>query len=467
MIILGISDSIESHACILKDGKLIGAVAEERFSRLKSDTGYPKKSIDSLLNYLKIKPIEIDKVVFAGFDNGIFQTIYKPNAKFSVFDWIKQNDLFWKPKLYMNQNLNEYDDFKIWEKEFKEIKKDIYYPMINKIKKSSKNSKNFLKIFNDQRIKTVTKHLKLSKKKISVVRHETCHQIYGYYTQQNKTKNPIILTLEGGGDDSSATISFKKKLGIFEKYKTNEAMMGRLYRYITLLLGMKPGQHEYKVMGLAPYGSKYHGIRALEFFRKFNSIKNYKIKNSRVFKDCYYASKKSLEGERFDGIAWGLQTYLEEFLTKWVTNCIKHFKKKEIILSGGVAQNIKAIKSLSENKKVKSVWAGPISGDGSLAIGAVWHEAEKYEKKKITFLNNIYLGTKIDNDEILKELRRIKNNFIIKKNVSNLKIARWISKGFIIARCKGRMEFGQRALGNRSILADPRFIQSVEKILCN
>ena len=169
MIILGISDSIESHACILKDGKLIGAVAEERFSRLKSDTGYPKKSIDSLLNYLKIKPIEIDKVVFAGFDNGIFQTIYKPNAKFSVFDWIKQNDLFWKPKLYMNQNLNEYDDFKIWEKEFKEIKKDIYYPMINKIKKSSKNSKNFLKIFNDQRIKTVTKHLKLSKKKFRLL----------------------------------------------------------------------------------------------------------------------------------------------------------------------------------------------------------------------------------------------------------------------------------------------------------
>ena len=74
----------------------------------------------------------------------------------------------------------------------------------------------------------------------------------------------IILTLEGGGDDSSATISFKK-IGDFEKYKTNEAMMGRLYRYITLLLGMKPGQHEYKVMGLAPYGSKYHGIRALEF----------------------------------------------------------------------------------------------------------------------------------------------------------------------------------------------------------
>ena len=464
MIILGISDSIESHACVLKDGKLIGAVAEERFSRLKSDTGYPKKSIDYLLKYLKIRSTEIDKVVFAGFDNGIFQTIYKPNAKFSVFDWVKQNDLYWKPKLYQNKKLSEYDDFKIWEKVFKDIKKDIYYPMISKIKKSKKNPKNFVKIFNDHRIKTVIKHLKIHRKKISVVRHETCHQIYGYYSQQNIITNPIILTLEGGGDDSSATISFKKKIGIYEKYKTNEAMMGRLYRYITLLLGMKPGQHEYKVMGLAPYGTPYHGTRALNFFRKFNSILNYKIKNLRIFKDCYYSSKKHLEGERFDGIAWGLQTYLEEFLQKWITNCVKHFKRKDIILSGGVAQNIKAIKCLSENKKVNSVWAGPISGDGSLAIGAVWHEAEKHESKKIKFLKDIYLGTEIENNDILKELKRIKNKFIIKKNISNLKIASWISKGFIIARCKGRMEFGQRALGNRSILADPRYFQSVEKI---
>ena len=121
MIILGISDSIESHACILKDGQLIGAVAEERFSRLKSDSGYPKKSIDYLLKYLNIKSKDIDKVVLAGFDNGIFQAIYKPNAKFSVFHWIKQNELFWKPKLYYNKKINEYDDFKIWEKEFKDF----------------------------------------------------------------------------------------------------------------------------------------------------------------------------------------------------------------------------------------------------------------------------------------------------------------------------------------------------------
>jgi len=464
MIILGISDSIESHACILKDGKLIGAVAEERFSRLKSDTGYPKKSIEFLLKYLKISTKDIDKVVLAGFDNGIFQTIYKPNAKFSVSHWIKQNELYWKKKIYHNEELNEYDDFKIWEKEFKDLKRDIYYPMIVKLKKLKKTPKNFLKVFNDQRKATIYKHLKISEDKIFTVRHETCHQFYGYYSQQQIKNNPIILTLEGGGDDSSATISFKEKIGIKEVYKTNDAMIGRLYRYITLLLGMKPGQHEYKVMGLAPYGSEYHGHRSFNFFKKFNKILNYKIINPKSYKDCYYSSKSNLEGERFDGIAWGLQKYLEYFLTKWTTNCIKFFKKKDIIFSGGVAQNIKAIKSLSENNKIRSIWAGPISGDGSLAIGAAWCYGEKYEEKKITFLDNIYLGTEIKDDDIKKELKKLNSKFTVKKDTPNSKIAHWISKGFIIARCKGRMEFGQRALGNRSILADPRFPESLEKI---
>ena len=100
-------------------------------------------------------------------------------------------------------------------------------------------------------------------------------------------------------------------------------MIGRLYRYITLLLGMKPGQHEYKVMGLAPYGLPYHGQRSLDHFRKYNKIKGIKILKKNFFKDCYYSSKKILQGERFDGIAWGLQTYTEEFIKKWTINCIK------------------------------------------------------------------------------------------------------------------------------------------------
>ncbi len=463
MIILGISDSIESHACLIKDGKILACISEERLTRVKSETGYPKKSIEKVLKISKIKKSEIDIVALSGYENGLFQTLYKPNSNFSVNDWIKQSKLYWEPKLLENKKLNELDDFKIWENKFKNIKKDPYYEFVKKAK-NSKN-KNFSTIFNQVRKDRISKQLNISKNKIFTFRHEDCHKYYGLLSQvQKKTKN-LIITIEGGGDDSSATISTSNSLNIKEKYKTNDAMLGRLYRYITLLLGMKPGQHEYKVMGLAPYGSEYHGKKSLNFFQKFNKIQNYKIIKSKHIKEIYSTSKKFLEGERFDGIAWGLQKYTENFLNNWISNCIKEFNLNNIILSGGVAQNIKAVKTLSENKKIKSIWCGPISGDGSLAIGAAWMASKKfYPKQKLSGLDSIYLGSYIDDKEIEKEIRRNCKNFNIIKNPKNSQIARWLAKGLIIARCKGRMEFGQRALGNRSILADPRNFDSVEKI---
>jgi len=463
LIILGISDSIESHACLIKDGVLLAAHAEERFSRLKADSGYPHNAIKEIFKLTGILPSEVDVVALAGYDNGIFQALYKPNTLFNVSDWILQNELYWKPKLYENKSLSELDDFLIWEKKFPQIKKDPYYSFIKKAKKSK--PKDYLKLFNECRKKTISEQLGIAKNKIHTFRHETCHQYYGYYSQQNFKKNALIFTLEGGGDDSSATISVVKNYEIKEKYKTNDAMVGRIYRYITLLLGMKPGQHEYKVMGLAPYGTKYHGQKSLEHFRKFNKIKGYKIEKTKIFKDVYLSSRKMLQAERFDGIAWGLQQYVEEFIEKWTLNAIKKFKISDIIFSGGVAQNIKAMKHLISLDKIKSVWTGPVSGDGSLAIGAAWIATKKLDKKhKIKKMDNIYLGTEIKSSTLKKEILKSCKKFKIVENIKNKKIAEWLSKGLIVARCRGRMEFGQRSLGNRSILADSRNYNNIDKI---
>ena len=267
-------------------------------------------------------------------------------------------------------------------------------------------------ILNEIRKNTLHKHLGIKKDKISFVRHEECHQYYGYYSQKKFRDNVLIFTIEGGGDDSSATVSIAKNGKILEKYKTNESNLGRLYRYITLLLGMKPAQHEYKVMGLAPYGSKYHGDKSLKPFKKYDKVVGTKIVNQKFFHDVYYSSKKALEGQRFDGIAWGLQTYIEQTLLKWVVNNIKKYKINNIILSGGVAQNIKAMQVLIKNKSIKSLWAGPISGDGSLAIGAVWAAHKKISKKKIIGLDTIYLGSKIQEKDIITSLRKRRKNFL-------------------------------------------------------
>lgn len=463
MIILGISDSIESHACLIKDGVLLAAHAEERFTRLKSDSGYPYNSVNKIFELTNISPKDVDIVALAGFDNGSFQSLYKPNALFDISDWILQNKLYWKPKLYDKKNFNDLDDFLIWEKKFPQIKKNPYYEFAKKAKKS--NPKNYLKIFNDCRKKVISKQIGIDKNKIFTFRHETCHQYYGYYSQQEFKKDALIFTLEGGGDDSSATISVAKNNEIKEKYRTNDAMTGRLYRYITLLLGMKPGQHEYKVMGLAPYGTRYHGQKSLDHFNKFNKLEGYKIKKTNIYKDVYLSSRDKLHGQRFDGIAWGLQKYLEDFVEEWTLNAIKKFKISDVIFSGGVAQNIKAMKHLSSLEKIKSVWAGPVSGDGSLAIGAAWMACKKFDKKNnIKKMNNIYLGTQINQLSLKKEIYRNCKDFKVIENINNKKIAKWLSRGLIIARCKGRMEFGQRALGNRSILADSRDYNNIDKI---
>jgi predicted NodU family carbamoyl transferase len=149
MIILGLCDSVESHACILKDGNLVAAISEERLSRIKADAGYPKRSIDKVLEIARLQPSDIDLVAVAGYDNGLFQSIYKPGALFSIQDWIEQNEKYWKPKLYDKKKLDEIDDFLIWKKKYPAIKKNIYKELIIKAKKN--NVKDHIRIFNEVR----------------------------------------------------------------------------------------------------------------------------------------------------------------------------------------------------------------------------------------------------------------------------------------------------------------------------
>ncbi len=462
MIILGISDSHECHACILIDGRLISAIAEERFSRIKTDQGYPKKSIEYVMKQSEIQSKDIDLVVFAGKKGGLFHTLLKPCALFSVDDWIYQNEKYWKPKLLDKINLSPLDDFNFLKDRVNNLENNPYYELVSQVKNNPKDNPHDL--LNKIRIKTVVNHIDIEENKISFIRHEECHQYYGYYSQKNFKDNVLVFTIEGGGDDSSATVSIAKERTIIEKYKTNAASLGRLYRYITLLLGMKPAQHEYKVMGLAPYGTEYHGKKSLNHFRKFDKVLKDELVNQNIFNDVYYSSKKALEGQRFDGIAWGLQTYLEETLQEWVINNITKYKINDIIISGGVAQNIKAMQTLINNESVNSIWAGPISGDGSLAIGAVWAAYNKFAKNNIKGLETIYLGSEMKKDEIDIAVQKISSKYHINESYTSKEVAEWISQGNIIARCEGKMEFGQRALGNRSILADPRKADTVERI---
>lgn len=467
MTILGISDSHESHACIVRDGVLLAAMAEERLSRLKADIGYPKRSIDAILRATGIDPTSIDLVAFAGARGQAFHRLYKYQALCSVRDWVRQCREFWKPKLFEGKPLTALDDFELMRsvRDPGDLAADPYFPFLERIQ--GHEPREFDGIFNALRRDIVAAHLGIDPRIVRFFRHEDCHKAYGYYSSPSHDDPALVLTIEGGGDDSSATVSTMTPSGITEHWRSNAVHLGRLYRYVTLILGMKPAQHEYKVMGLAPYGSEYHGKRSLEFFRTINRVVGTEIHDTKTIPDLYYSVRDALEGERFDGIAWGLQTYLEQVLSAWVVNNIRAHGLHRVVLSGGVAQNIKACKVLLDLSDVRQFWVGPIAGDGSLGIGAAWLASRAAATNiRIAGLESIYLGTTHDTREIDDALVRngLTQRFEVAAQPSAADAAAWLDRGYVVARFSGRMEFGQRALGNRSILADPRRAESVERI---
>jgi len=465
MIILGIGDSHEAHACIVKDGVLVAAMGEERLSRIKADMGYPRQSIDNVLSIAGVKATDIDMVAFAGQSGYLFQTLYKCNASLSIQDWVKQCHEYWKPLLLDGKDLSPFDDLELFLDKVPDIQNDPYYPFLERARNSDPSD--WDSIGQSVRAATINSHLGIDASKIEFFRHEDCHKIYGYHSAPYAKQDALVLTIEGGGDDSSATVSTIQNGELTEHWRSNDVMLGRLYRYVTLILGMLPSQHEYKVMGLAPYGTEYHGRRSLNFFRKVNRVVGGEIHNIGELPDLYFSVKDALEGERFDGIAWGLQTYLEEVLCEWVRNNIQIHGLSNVILSGGVAQNIKAVKALADMPEVSSIWSGPISGDGSLGIGAAWLALRQHGLQgMIQGLDTVYLGTDGSEREIDKAIEeaKLREGFEIIRQPSAGLVAGWIEAGEIVARYSGRMEFGQRALGNRSILADPRRFESVERI---
>lgn len=466
MIVLGISDSHEAHACIVRDGRLVAAISEERLSRLKADIGYPQKSIDAVLALSGVAPDEIDMVAFAGRAGYVLPRLYKINALFKVKDWIRQCEHYWRPILLEGRKLTVWDDFELFRHlRGEELAADPYYPFIERAR--SADPAEYSRIFRDLRVEVVGRHLGIAAEKVRFFRHEDCHKAYGLHSAPDRLDQALVLTAEGGGDDSSATFSTWRDGTMTEHWSSNAVHLGRLYRYVTLILGMLPGQHEYKVMGLAPYGTEYHGQRARDFFNSLCRIEGSRILPTGIVKDLYYSVRDALEGERFDGIAWGLQTHLEEVLRAWVDNCIAETGIDDVVLSGGIGQNIKACKHLVDVSKARSMWAGPICGDGSLGVGAAWLGVRELDPAAtIHGISTIYLGTEYGSRQVEEALdrNRLAESYTLIRDPGPARIASWLADGAICARFSGRMEFGQRALGARSILADPRRWDSVERV---
>ena len=459
-ILIGINWEQNSTACLMINGKVIGCSSEERFSRIKNDERYPKNAIDFLLKENSIKKNQIKKICVISKQWSPFYSLIRHYTKFKIEDYIKEQNDIWYPRIYKKKDvsflkvfkkkidLNQFPGKKYWSK------------IVNNLnnKKHINDKKKIIQYGEKIRSEVIYKHLGISSNKIEFIDHSFGHAAYAYCSGINNGEKSTVFTVDAWGDDinySCYKFSKRGKKIFTQKISSGpEFIIGRLYRYVTLLLGFKPNEHEYKLMGMAPYSKEKYHINLLNKFERLQNVKNLKFKFKEKPKDMYFEIKNIIDGNRFDVICGALQKYTENLLLKWIKNCVKKTKFKKISLAGGVAMNVKANLEISKLNTISNVYVPPSPDDASQAMGACYAYLVK-NNLPAEKIENAYLGYEIKKN-VLKKINKndLRNYKIYKKDINKI-AAKYLSKGMILCRAVGKSEFGARSLGNRSILASP------------
>jgi carbamoyltransferase len=433
---LGIHDGHNCGAALIIDGEVVAAVNEERLSRNKNDSGYPRQSIDEVLKIGGVQAVDLNHVVFAS------------------------NFMHTKAHL---------EEISLW------------YPVGIKEQKADQSrpkeyARQLFEIRRKERIEESVNHLGIEIEKVEFVEHHRAHLTAAYYTAPtlNPGKKILGLTCDGAGDNLCATVSICKDNNIDRISKTDRhASLGKIYSRVTYLMGMTPWEHEYKVMGLAPYSDPKYAHAAAEPLRGLLRVSDDGLSfilNSEVSTNyCYETLRDAYERERFDNMAGGVQLFTEEILVEWIRGCIAHTGITDIVCGGGVFMNVKANMCIAALPEVTSMYVMPSAGDESLSIGAAldsYYRATKDTNFSKSIIKNLYLGADKAEEEknVIDRAKSSKGFNVFKPQDMSMSIAELLSKGEIVAVCRGRMEWGARALGNRSILCAANDFRRINEI---
>tara|TARA_Y100001936_G_scaffold209180_1_gene215101 strand:- start:2915 stop:4705 length:1791 start_codon:yes stop_codon:yes gene_type:complete len=464
MKILAITLEKCSGCAIFIDDKIVFSASEERYTRIKSDSSFPRNSINDALSHSGLEGDDFEKIIICGNKISLIPSLINEYSTFSVDDQIRAMEEYWYPNLVLKQNKLFLDVFKDkinldqfpFNTELGE--KFDYHKLENPYtEEDGKNVSDFYK-------QIISEFLHVDKSKIMHMEHDWCHAAYAFYGSPIRDDNTLIVTADAWGDDLSGTLSIyseeKGEIERIKEYSHKDFQLARIYRYTTLVLNMMANEHEYKVMGLAPY---YNGpmIEKVEkIFEEMLKIEDIDFTFNKEIPDIYNHLKNNLKNFRFDHIAAGLQSFTEKILVEWFRNAIKRFNATSVVFAGGVSMNVKANMKISEISGIDKIFICGAGTDETLPIGACYHYAETHGIKPQK-LENLYLGSQPTYDD--KEIEGL-SQYSITRFTSEEQVLEKILENKIIAVCRGRMEMGQRALGNRSIIADPRSLANVEKI---
>ena len=433
--IIGISAFFhDSAVALIENGEIIYASQEERFSRIKHDSNFPNKALKNLLDTCKLNLVDVDYVVF----------FEKPFLK---FERLIETYLDFAPR-----GLKQFlFSMPIWLKEKLFMKKEII-----------ENLKKFSSKFNE--------------KKFFFSEHHLSHAASAFFP--SPFKKALIFTADGVGEWATTSVAVGEMNNIKIKKEINYPnSLGLLYSAFTYYIGFKVNSGEYKLMGLAPYGkpiysdlieNKLVDIKEDGSFRLDQSYFDYSTgfkmtneKFSKLFKKEARRPETKIQKFHMD-IAASIQKVTEKIILKILNSLKQEFNLDNLCLAGGVALNCVANGLIQREKIFKNIWIQPAAGDAGGSIGsalAMWymHLNKRRVLTKNDKMSGSYLGPSYDLDSIKSDLEKSGANFkILEKRIMLRTVAKMISEGKAIGWFQGKMEFGPRALGSRSILADPR-----------
>ena len=437
MKILGISAYYhDSAASLIVDGKIISAAQEERFTRKKHDSSFPRNAIQFCINESNIQLSDLDYIVF----------YEKPLIK---FERLLETYISFAPKGFKSFLMA----MPVW------LKEKLYLKSVLK-----KELTNF-----DGVDKSNLPDLLFSQ-------HHLSHAASAFFPSPfNKA---AVLCLDGVGEWSSSTVWIGEDNNLTPKWEIHfPHSLGLLYSAFTYFTGFKVNSGEYKLMGLAPYGEpKYYDLILENLidlkedgtFKLDMSYFNYAVgltmtskKFNKLFNSEPRKPEEALTQHQMD-IAASIQKVTEEVVIRLCKTIKKEFDVDYLCLAGGVALNCVANGKLLRSNIFKDIWIQPAAGDAGGALGAaqsVWYQYLNNSRTPDSpdSMRGSYLGSTFDDQEIKKVLDSYDAKYeIIQDDQYENKVANILADGKVVGWMQGAMEFGPRALGSRSILGDPR-----------
>ncbi|MBI3385837.1 hypothetical protein HY031_02000 [Candidatus Gottesmanbacteria bacterium] len=416
MTILGISCYYhESAAALIRDGRTIAASAQERFSRKKHDPGFPDRAVDFCLKSAGIKAQELDYVVF----------YEKPLRKFER-NLLISLEYFPRSASFFVDGMRNMLTEKLWIK--------------SKIASS----------------------LRIGEERILFVPHHLSHASASFYP--SLFSHAAVLTLDGIGEWTTGMMGRADGNKIYPELELRfPHSVGLLYSTFTAYLGFEVNDGEYKVMGLSGYGRPRYTAKIKKLYRQFRdgavrlNLKYFAFQRSseRMYSALFEREFKGLS--RFD-IAASIQKVTEEIILTMMRALYKRTKEENLVFGGGVALNSVVNGLIRKKTPFREVFIFPAAGDDGGAVGAAlyaYHHVLGYKKRFP--LKDVFLGQQFNNAMVQQFLYEKKSPH---KRMSNKRLVDFISeqllRGKVIGWFEGRAEFGPRALGHRSILADPK-----------